>query len=119
MSDVKPYARIAITLPPETLRVADELAALSDRSRSWVIAEAIRQYAARQGSTAAREDPASVIGASRLEQLRRDAMLSPEARVRASEEISAIGGTQGASITPLTFSSYNAFHAWLDQREQR
>lgn len=39
------YARIAITLPPEDLATADRLAAEQDRSRSWIVAEAIRQYA--------------------------------------------------------------------------
>jgi hypothetical protein len=118
MPNPKPYARIAITLPPETLRAADELAARMDRSRSWIIAEAIRQYAAREG-TWKEVDPGFVIGASRLEQLRRDAMLSPEARVRESEEISAIGGAYGIPTAPRTFASYDAFQAWLDQRESR
>lgn len=46
-------------------------------------------------------------------------MLTPEARVRASEAISAIGGTQSVTSVPQTFPSYEAFHAWLDQREPR
>lgn len=41
-----PIARIGIPLPPGTLRAADELAAQDGRSRSGIVAEAIRQYAA-------------------------------------------------------------------------
>ena len=40
-----PYARISITLPAEDLAAADRLAAQQDRSRSWIVAEAIRRYA--------------------------------------------------------------------------
>jgi len=61
MSKTPPYARIAITLPPDTLRAADELAAQQDRSRSWIVAEAIRQYAAAQAERArpTRSEPLS------------------------------------------------------------
>jgi hypothetical protein len=44
-----PYARIAITLPQADLAAADQLARDQDRRRSWIIAEAIRQYAALGG----------------------------------------------------------------------
>lgn len=47
------FARIAITLPPEDLETADRLAAEQDRSRSWIVAEAIRQYAANGSGRAA------------------------------------------------------------------
>ena len=46
MPTAKPYARIAITLPESELAAADRLAKSQDRSRSWVIAEAIRYYVA-------------------------------------------------------------------------
>lgn len=118
MPDSAPYARIAITLPPETLRAADQLAAQSDRSRSWIIAEAIRQYAARQGVTPyAVGEAVDAIGASRLEQLRRDAALSPTARVHESESISAVGESPARPAAPRTFSSYDAFQEWLAQRD--
>jgi hypothetical protein len=51
MKSEHPYARIAITLPPEDLAAADRLAAALDRSRSWVIAEALRQFVAAQGAS--------------------------------------------------------------------
>lgn len=83
MSRKKPFARIAITLPPEDLAAADRLAKAQDRSRSWIIAEAIRKYAASA-------DPGSVrsegLGAFRLNQLTSDLALSPEQRIRAAEQ---------------------------------
>jgi predicted transcriptional regulator len=93
----KPYARIAITLPDADLAAADRLARAQDRSRSWIVAEAIRRYAAAMdltGSTAAAPErtlaTASLqqhgLGAQRLAQLKRDLSLTPEARVRAAEE---------------------------------
>ncbi len=77
-----PYSRIAITLPPEVLAAADRLARAHDRSRSWIVAEAIRRYAA-----AAEPDPvrAPGLGPYRLDQLTRDLAGSPEDRVRAAE----------------------------------
>jgi predicted transcriptional regulator len=52
MTPRKSYARIAITLPPEDLVAADRLAEELDRSRSWVIAEAVRQFVAAQAASA-------------------------------------------------------------------
>lgn len=114
-----PCARIAITLPPETLRAADELAARQDRSRSWIVAEAIRQYAAAQHASAAAEGAPTNLGRARLEQLRRDLDLSPEARVRESEEVVAVGGPQAERVSPRTFPSYADFLAWRRAREAR
>ena len=73
------YARIAITLPREDLASADRLARDQDRSRSWVIAEAIRRYAAPG------------LGPSRTAQLAADLRLTPEARVRAAEATARVG----------------------------
>jgi metal-responsive CopG/Arc/MetJ family transcriptional regulator len=43
------YARVSITLPKDILASADREAKKLDRPRSWVIAEAIRAYAAGAG----------------------------------------------------------------------
>ena len=95
------YARIAITLPEQDLAAADRLARARDRSRSWIIAAAIRQFVAaapptpvRSGLPPADESGASDaelpsqagLGTSRLAQLKRDLALTPEARVREAEE---------------------------------
>src|SRR5688572_14341803 len=52
MPKVKPFARIAITLPARDLAAADRLAVCHDRSRSWIVAEAIRRYAADEAASA-------------------------------------------------------------------
>lgn len=84
------YARIAITLPHDTLQAADQRAAELDRPRSWVIAEAIRAYTANAtpgaGAAAARGSWENRLGPSRLAQLAADLRLTPEERVIAAEE---------------------------------
>lgn len=113
-----PYERIAITLPQETLRAADELAALQDRSRSWIVAEAVRQYAASQRRAAEGSDAATRLGPSRLAQLQRDLALSPEARVLEGEELAAIVSERAAE--PLRrFATYDDYIAWRRERDVR
>lgn len=116
MARKPPFARIAITLPPDTLRAADELAARHDRSRSWIVAEAIRQYAASQKGGPPGDEHATRLGRSRLEQLRRDVALSPEERVLESEDIVTV---DGAPVPPCSFPSYDDFIAWRREREAR
>jgi hypothetical protein len=77
----RPYARIAITLPAPDLAAADRLAKAKDRSRSWIIAEAIRRYA----SAEAEPPRAPGLGPYRLEQLKADLAHTPEQRVRAAQ----------------------------------
>ena len=107
MPKKKLYARIAITLPPEVLAAADRLARDLDRSRSWVVAEAIRKYSA--GVATDRPAPVSspviarergegylpgqsrAIGPLRLAQLRADLNLTPLERVLAAEETASLG----------------------------
>ena len=82
------YARIAITLPRELLVVADRRARELDRSRSWVIAEAIRRDMAASATSLPESQPPAPqpgIGASRRAQLLADLRLSPEERVREAE----------------------------------
>ena len=76
----KPYARIAITLPAQELAAADRLARSQDRSRSWIIAEAIRRYSA---STNPPQSPG--LGEQRLSQLRADLALPVARRLGAAE----------------------------------
>ena len=97
----KPFARIAISLPTETMVAADRLARRLDRSRSWVVAEAIRRFAVgpdeassgaasspnlvREPGQAYLVQPAPGLGPLRLIQLEADLRLSAEERVRAAE----------------------------------
>lgn len=102
------YARIAITLPPDDLAAADRLAAAQDRSRSWIVAEALRQYVARS-------EPSAALGASRHRQVLRDLQQTAEARIRDAEEreIQAVDRDHGHSLeTPVRFATYDEFAEW-------
>ena len=93
----RPYARIAITLPAPDLAAADRLAKAQDRSRSWIIAEAIRRYAA--GSEP--EPPRTPgLGPYRLEQLKADLALSPEQRIRAAQRTLLVNKYLGRVAEP-------------------
>jgi len=111
----QPFAKIAITLPTEDLASADRLAAEQDRSRSWIIAEALRQYVARAsppGQQVALDD-------SRHEQLRRDMTLTPLERIQAAEATLRIVGRSPAAPSenePLFFEDFDAFLAWNRER---
>jgi hypothetical protein len=105
----QPFARIAITLPAEDLAAADRLAAEQDRSRSWIVSEAVRHYVAAQR----REAAAPTLDASRREQLRRDLALSPTDRIRAAEDgVHRVGPRPAAVQEPLTFASFDDFLSW-------
>ena len=105
-----PYARIAITLPEADLAAANRLAKELDRSRSWVVAEAVRRYAASVEQLRAQED----IGPARRAQLQRDLALTPEERVRAAEETLTISARVSE---PLVFANFAAFMAWRRESE--
>jgi hypothetical protein len=63
----------------------------------------------------------SGLGASRLDQLRRDLSLTPESRVRAAEETLRL--TELRALPPLrevvAFDSYEEFLDWKRRRELR
>lgn len=97
-----PYARIAITLPQADLAAADRLAAAQDRSRSWIIAEALRRYAAEVAGT----QPGEPLDEGRRAQLARDAALTPSERVRIAEAVARqADGVEG----PVVYATYAEF----------
>jgi len=119
MSTTKYYARIAITLPQRDLALADRLARSQDRSRSWIVAEAIRQYAAASAAASAAPRNQPGLGASRLAQLTHDLRLTPEQRVLAAE---ATLRQTGAPARPrrhhvLAFDRYDDFLDWKRSRD--
>src|ERR1019366_8075984 len=85
------YAKIAITIPEDDLAAADALARERDRSRSWVISEAVRRYAADPARALETAAPSSGIGALRRAQLVADLRLSPQDRVLAVERTARVG----------------------------
>jgi hypothetical protein len=92
-----PLNRITCTLRSDLVRTADALAAKLGRSRSWVIAEALRAYLttqdeARSAPRVREPEPnayAAEFEAARLDRLRSDLALTPEQRVRVAEELAA------------------------------
>ncbi|MGH7712075.1 MAG: ribbon-helix-helix protein, CopG family [Gemmatimonadaceae bacterium] len=122
----KRYSRIAITLPLQDLAAADRLARAQDRSRSWIVAEAIRCYAtasegrAADDATGATPRRPNGLGASRLAQLTRDLTLTPEARVREAEETLRLTESreQLRAHRVVTFDRYDDYVQWKRQRDQ-
>jgi hypothetical protein len=115
----KKYARIAITLPSEDLAAADKLAAALDRPRSWVVAEAIRQYAAAARGPSAGPPLTPGLGPSRQQQLVRDMELTPEQRVREAEEsagLTSLGEPKGTAQHVWAFDDYTAYVDWKRRR---
>src|ERR1035437_6776604 len=64
------YAKIAITIPEDDLAAADAVARERDRSRSWVISEAVRRYIADPARAFETAAPSPDIGAH-FQQVRR------------------------------------------------
>jgi predicted transcriptional regulator len=101
------FSRVTVTVPTAVLKAADRLAARLDRSRSWVVAEALRRYAAQPeavgavpgagehafAAPAVREPPTppyelrSAFRAAEAARLESDLALTPEQRVHVAEEI--------------------------------
>ena len=105
----QPYSRIAITLPPDVLEAADRLAARLDRSRSWVVADAVRRY------ETAPADQAEVIAAGRREMLRAALALSTEERLERAEDLVELGRMahpRAPRAQVIAFDSADDFAAW-------
>ena len=112
-------------IPEELVRAADQVAEGLDRSRSWVLVDALRQYLAGQARPrASRVDPyhASVagIGEQRRAQLAADLDLTPEERVKEAERtarVSELLHPSGCGDRVLTFETYEDYLEW-DRRER-
>ena len=118
-------ARISVTIPQQLVAEADLLADSLDRSRSWVVADAVRRYLERgedDGGTelAVREvarEPGYRLGPGeyRLAQLEADLRLTPEERVREAEStarLSELGGRESGRQRLLVFDRYEDYLAW-------
>ena len=109
----QPYARIAITLPADDLAAADRVAREQDRSRSWVIAEAVRAYTAKPRASTSVPAIAG-LGPSRLAQLAADLALTPEQRVREAEAVARAVTHQrrGQIQRVISFERYEDYLDW-------
>lgn len=95
-------ARISVTIPAALVKHADAEAKRRNRSRSWLVAEAVRRYlqAASASERVAEAPPvpyAAGLGAQRLAQLRADLRLTPEARVKEAERTLRAARPKGAT----------------------
>ena len=121
--------RISVTVPRELVAAADRQARALDRSRSWIVAEALRSYvesvdsaaSGRPRGRAVRETPLDRyraglgLGASRAAQLEADMALTPEARVREAEATAALSELRGSrwqADRVLMFDRYEDYLAW-------
>ena len=114
-------ARITVTMPARLVEAADRRAGELRRSRSFVLAEALRAYLTERPPMVreATAPYAAGLGPSRLAQLEADLSQTPEERVALAEEAALVA--ELARPCPrrhqvLVFDSIEAFHAW-ERRE--
>lgn len=120
-------ARISITIPQSLVEAADRLAGSLDRSRSWVVAEAVRRYTEQAPHEGAHTPGPSVQEVTRapqyrpgldeghLAQLKADLAMTPEARVREAEataRLSELGRRESGWQRLLVFERYEDYLAW-------
>jgi hypothetical protein len=114
--------RISVTVPRDVLSAADRRARALDRSRSWLVVEALRHYLRAPGGVVREAAPppyAAGLGPSRLTQLEADLALSPEERVREAErtareaELARPGGRSARRV--LQFDRYEDYLDWKNR----
>ena len=108
--------RITVTLPRDLLAAADDRAKRLDRSRSWVVADALRNSVAAHHVS----EPAPLPYGTRLDEYRRtqlqaDLALTPEERVleaeRTAREAELVRGVpSGAGVR--FFDRYEDYIKW-------
>jgi hypothetical protein len=116
--------RVTCTVPAEVLRAADRVAARLDRSRSWVVTDALRRLVgqAEPGGSAGAGAPASpprrlqrAYRAAERSRLDHDLALTPEQRVRIAEEIAGTapaGRRRPQRDRVLQFDTYEGYLDW-------
>ena len=121
-------ARISITLPRDVLAAADRRAKKLDRSRSWVVAEALRQWLDDARSKVVREprieygapvDSAREVAEARRQHLLTDLKLSPGERLRRASGLVQLawhvhGRRKRAQV--IGFDTYEDFYEWKKAR---
>jgi hypothetical protein len=121
------FTRISITLPRDVLAAADRRARALDRSRSWLIAEAIRAFLAAPASPSGtvRESAAPVYAVQEVAEARRrhlaaDLKRSPAERLRRAEQLARLARQvkprRGRRQQVIGFDSYEDFYAWKKAR---
>lgn len=113
MPSHEPLTRISMTIPPEVLRRADRIAKREGRSRSWLLAEAVRRFEEPTPVELPRLDP------SRREMLRADLALTPTERVLAAERTAREVPSRQCSSLFVTFDRFEDYHEWKRRESLR
>jgi predicted transcriptional regulator len=123
-----PYARISVTLPKDVLAAADRRAKQLDRPRSWVIAEALRQWEAASAPAGApralRDAAAPPYGAGEVAEARQQHLIAdlrrtPAERLRSAADLAGLAQARrrsGPRVQIIGFDSYEDFYEWKKAR---
>ena len=95
-----------MTIPPDVLRRADRIAKREGRSRSWVIADAVRRLAEPVPADLPRLDH------SRREVLQADRARSPTERVLAAERTAREVSVRRFASLFVTFDRFEDYLEW-------
>ncbi len=132
-------SRITITIPQEFVEAADAKAKSLERSRSWVLVEALRRYLQNPTSPHAVREPAAApytttptpaspttppsaaaeVAASRRRRLRAELALPQLERLRRAEELARLGQSSSpprASAQVVGFDNYEDYYEWRKNR---
>ncbi|SRR6266480_2421834 len=122
------FSRISITLPRDVLAGADRRARALDRSRSWLLVEALRTYLAtpaRSPNAGVGEPDAPVyavreVADARRQHLAADLKRSPAERLRRADELARLARQvrprRGRRQQVIGFDSYEDFYEWKKAR---
>ena len=104
---------LSISLPPDLRRAIDAEAKRQRRSRSFVVAEAVRDYVARQERDA--------FDAARTRTLREGLALAPAARLQLAEDLwqEFARGRKTAKPWTATFNTFDEYEKWRRQGGER
>jgi predicted transcriptional regulator len=106
MTPSPPLARISMTIPADVLRRADRIAKREGRSRSWVLADAVRRLPEPTPASQPRLDE------SRRIQLAADLALSPTERVLAAERTAREVPVRRYGTLFVTFDRFEDYLEW-------
>jgi hypothetical protein len=117
------YDRISITLPRDVLAAADMQARALDRSRSWLVAEALRRYLRAPSVSAPGRvsEPAPVayaareVAEARTRHLAAEMQLPAEERLLRAEQLGQLARQaqrRGRRQQVIAFDTYEDFYEW-------
>jgi predicted transcriptional regulator len=113
-------ARISITVARDVLAAADGRARELDRSRSWVVAEALRRFVREpQIEYEAPVDAAREVAEARRRHLLADLKLPPAERLRRAEELGRLARAaqrRARRHQVIGFDTYEDFYEWKKAR---